>query len=49
MFKGNYGGVGDKKALLHSKRWDVYLNENENIIKGVYLVEVVGHDRKKVL
>ena len=27
VFEDNGGGVDDKKALLHSKRWDVYVNE----------------------
>ena len=26
IFKENEGGV-DEKALLHAKRWDLYLNE----------------------
>ena len=37
------------KELLHAKRWDVYVNERENLVKGGYLVEVVGHDKKRVL
>ena len=45
----NDGGVDDNKALLHAKRWDVYVNEKENLIEGGYLVEVVGNDGKKVL
>ena len=36
VFEDNYGGVGDKKGLLHTNRWDVYANEKENIIKGGY-------------
>ena len=48
VFKENEGGV-DEKALLHAKRWDLYLNEKEILVKGKYLVEVVGHDKKKVL
>ena len=28
VFDKNDGGVGDKKALLHANRWDVYVNEN---------------------
>ena len=23
----NYGGVDDKKTLLHAKMWDIYMNE----------------------
>ena len=42
-------GVDDKKALLYAKRWDVYLNEKENLIKGGYSVEVVCSGGKKVL
>ena len=41
--------MDDKKALLHAKRWDFYVNEKEQLVKGKYLVEVVGHDKKKVL
>ena len=26
VFEDNEGGVDDKKALLHDKRWDLYLN-----------------------
>ena len=26
MFEDNDGGVDDTKALLHAKRWDVYVN-----------------------
>ena len=39
----------DEKALLHAKRWDLYLNEKEKLVKGKYSVEVVGHDKKRVL
>ena len=49
VFKENDGGVEDEKALLHDKRWDVYVNEKENIVKGGYLVEVVSHEKNKVL
>ena len=28
VFEDNDGGVDDNNALLHSKRWDVYFNEN---------------------
>ena len=27
VFKDNDGGVDDAEALLHDKRWDVYMNE----------------------
>ena len=47
FFEDNNGGVDNKKALLHVKRWYVYVNEKEKIIKGGYLVEVVGYDGKK--
>ena len=36
--KDNDGGVGDTKELLHAKRWDVYVNEKEKLVKGGYLV-----------
>ena len=38
-----------EKALLHAKRWYLYINEKESIVKGKYSVEVVGHDNKNVL
>ena len=47
-FKENEGVV-DLKALLHDKRWDLYLNEKEKLVKSKYSVEVVGQDKKKVL
>ena len=49
VFEENDGGVDDAKALLYAKRWDLYVNEKENIVKGGYLVAVVGHDKKKVI
>ena len=49
VIEDNDGGADDKKALLHAERWDVYVNEKENIIKGGYFVEVVGSDWKKVI
>ena len=49
MFEENDVGVDDAKVWLHSKRWDVYMNEKENLVKGGYLVEFVVHDGKKVI
>ena len=49
VFKDNDGGVDDEKALLHAKRWDVYVNEKEKPFKVGYSVEVFGHYGKKVL
>ena len=49
VFEDNDGGVGDAKAWLHAKRLDLYVNERENIVKGGYLVEVVGYDKKKLI
>ena len=48
VFKDNEGGV-DEKALLHAKRWDLYLYEKDKLVKGKYSVEVVVHDKKKVI
>ena len=48
VFEDNEGGV-DEKAFLHAKRWDLYLNKKEKLVKGKYLVEVVGHDKKNFL
>ena len=41
--------MDNAKELLHAKIWYLYVNEKENIVKGGYLVEFVGHDGKKVL
>ena len=49
VFKDNEGCVDDKKALLHAKMWDLYANDKEQLVKGKYLVEVVGHNKKKVI
>ena len=49
FFEDNYEGVDDKKELLHTNRWDIYMNEKENIINGGYLVEVFDSDRKRFL
>ena len=49
LFEDNDGGVDDKKTLLHANRWDVYMNENEKLIKGGYSVKVFRNDGKKVL
>ena len=49
MFEDNDEGVDYAKALLHAKRLDIYANEKEKLVKSGYLVEVVGHDNKKVL
>ena len=27
VFEDNYGGMDDAKALIHNKRWCVYVNE----------------------
>ena len=36
VFEDNDGGVDDPKSLLHAKKWDVYVNEKENLVKGGY-------------
>ena len=35
--------------MLHAKKWDLYVNEKKKLVKGGYLVEVVGHEKRKVL
>ena len=49
VFEYNEGGVDDNKALLYAKRWYLYVNEKEHLVKVKYLVKVVGHDKKKVI
>ena len=49
VFADNDGGVDDEKALLHAKRWDLYINDKAELVKGGYSVEVFSHDKKKVL
>ena len=41
--------MDDKKALLHAKRWYLYVNDKEELVKGKYLVEFFSCDNKKVL
>ena len=36
VFEENYGGLDDAKALLHAKRWYLYVNETEQLVKGGY-------------
>ena len=47
VFEDNDGGLEDTKALLHAKRWDIYVNEKEKLVKGGYLVDFFGPDKKK--
>ena len=49
MFEENDGGVDDAKELIHAKRWDVYVNKKDKLVKGGYLVEVVSNEKKKVI
>ena len=49
VFEENEEGVDDAKAFPHAQRWDSYMNEKVKLFKGEYLVQVVGHDGKKVL
>ena len=49
VFEDREGGVDGKKEFLHAKRWDLYVNEKEKLVKDKYLVEVFGHDKKKVI
>ena len=49
VFKDNDGGVDYKKEFLNSDRWYSYMNEKENLIKGLCLVEVFDCYRNKVL
>ena len=49
VFEDNDGRVEYAKAFLNANRWDVYVNEKEKLVKGEYLVKVVGHDKRKVL
>ena len=39
----------NKKTLLHAKRLDVYVNENENLNKEGYLVGFFGYEGKKLI
>ena len=48
VFEDNDGGVDDAKELIHAKRWDIYVNQKEKLVKGCYSVEVVVHAKKKV-
>ena len=37
------------KGNVRYRTFCLYLNKKESLVKGNYLVEVVGHDKKKVL
>ena len=39
VFEGNYGGVEDRKAILHARMWDVYMNEKKCLLRVVILWE----------
>ena len=47
VLKDNNEGVNNAKAFMHANRWDTYVNETGKLVKGGYLVEFVGHDKKK--
>ena len=47
IFENNDWGVDDKKYILHTKRWDVYIKEKKALI--FYSLEVSGYDGNKVL
>ena len=49
IFEGNDGGLDNQEAIIHSKRWDVYMNEKNALIRGGYSVEVSGYDGNKVI
>ena len=49
VFEDNDGGVDNAKALLHTKRWDIYVNDKGKLVKGGYSVEVFSHDKKRVI
>ena len=48
FFEENEVGV-DEKELLHAERCGLYPNEKEKLVTGKYPLEVVGHNKKKVL
>ena len=43
VFKDNGGGVDNEKSILHAKNWDFYMENNKDLIKGGYCVEVSGY------
>ena len=49
VFEDYYGVVDNKKEFLHAKRWYIYLNQEEDLIKSRYYVEVFGSDGKMIL
>ena len=34
LFDDNDVGMDNAKVLLHAKRWNIYVNENESLVKG---------------
>ena len=49
VFEDNYGGLGNQKAIIHAKRWDIYLNKKEALIRGGDSMVVSGSDGKEVI
>ena len=49
VFKENDGGVNYKKALIHAKRGDVYMNQKENLITDGYSVGFFSSNWKKFI
>ena len=33
-FRVHDGGVDNEKAIIHAKRWEVYMNKKKALIKG---------------
>ena len=49
VLEDNYGGVDNKKALIYANMWYSYINNQKELIKGVYYVEVSGYDGNKFI
>ena len=49
FFEDNDGWVDNQKMILNNKRWGVYMNKKEVLIKGGCFVKVSGSNRKKVI
>ena len=49
VFEGDNRAMENQKASLHTKNWDVYMNDEKVLIKGSYYVEVSDSDGKNFM
>ena len=48
VFYKNNGRMNNKKYVIHANRWDIFINKNQLLIKGVFC-ESFRYNTKKVV